>query len=206
MDQFVTRTPRTTTIHALSMTNQDMLDPNTFDDPALEFDIIESLLNAFELSANRKRIYHKLLVSERKKIGKYAAENTVERAMQLFGNSDNCLKLQSVYNWKQQYLNSIKTGAFSASTSSGRLLILGDMIDAKVIERINRLRNEDAVVSTSIVLSVARAYLIKLDNSRYKFEGEQILTRALGRSILDRMQYIKRKATKAAKKITDQFQ
>jgi len=55
------------------------------------------------------------------------------------------------------------------------------------------------------VLSVARAYLKHLDLVRYTLCGEQMLTRALGRSILDRMNFVKRNVTKAAKKIPADF-
>jgi hypothetical protein len=48
--------------------------------------------------------------------------------------------------------------------------------------------------------------MIKPDNARYEAEGEQILTRGLRQSILNRMQFVKRKAIKAAKKLPIDFE
>lgn len=60
-------------------------------------------------------------------------------------------------------------------------------------------------MSNAVIMAVSRAYLKRLDFIRYTLSGEQMLTSGLGRSILHRMNFVKRKVTETAKKIPADF-
>jgi hypothetical protein len=96
-------------------------------------------------------------------------------------------------------------GTFSSSQNSGRPLALGNDVDSRVRQHILRLRDEGSPISCAVVLAVSRAYLQRFDPIRYQLGGEQLLSKNTGQSILRRMNFVKRKATKAAKKIPPNF-
>lgn len=89
------RTPRTKlpSVPILSSSDQDLPDPNSFDDPEVAFAANEAVRNEFELSASqRHQSYSKKPEEVRIKIGKYAAEHGVENALRKFGSTVDGLK------------------------------------------------------------------------------------------------------------------
>jgi hypothetical protein len=206
MDRFIVRTPRLKpSLPAPSRSDQDLPDPNSFDDPEIAFEANEAVKSALSLSSSRKRqSYNKQSEEVRIKIGKYAAENGVENAVRKYRSSVDGLKQTTVSNWKRQYKSSLNGGSFS-SPHQGRPVALGDEVDKQIRQHLLRLREEGAPVSNAIVLAVARTYLKRIDLCRYQLGGEQMLTRALSQSILRPMNFVRRKVTKAAKKLPVDF-
>uniref|UniRef100_A0A914UVQ7 Uncharacterized protein n=1 Tax=Plectus sambesii TaxID=2011161 RepID=A0A914UVQ7_9BILA len=69
------------------------------------------------------------------------------------------------------------------------------------------MRNEGAALSGDVVNTVIRVYLEKNDLARYRLEDEALLSnRSLSQSILRRMGFVRRKGTKAAKKLPGDFE
>jgi len=83
MDRFVVRTPRANpTLPIPSSSDQDLPDPNSFDDPEVAFVANEAAKTAFSLSGSRKRkLYIKLPEDLKIKIGKCTAEKGVKNAV-----------------------------------------------------------------------------------------------------------------------------
>jgi hypothetical protein len=137
------------------------------------------------------------------KIGKYAAENKAENAVRKFRSTVDDLNVHTVRNWKVQHIQSIN--GITSNRTAGRSVALGYDIDEKVKQHIRQMRLTGGPISNRVVICIARAYLQQYDPVQYTLCGEQILTRGLSQSILQRMNFVKRKVTKAAKKLPSDF-
>ena len=89
----------------------------------------------------------------------------------------------------------------------GRPLKLGDSYDMKVQNYIRNLRLAGGIVNRSIVVAAAMGILEHLDPSCLQKHGGSItIDSAWAKSLLGRMGYVKRKGTKAARKLPEDFE
>jgi hypothetical protein len=209
MDRFVVRTPRILlnqpTVPHPTASDQDLPNPHLFADPSTAHEANNQAIIKMKESRKRKS-YNSVPEDVKAKIGKYAAENGISKAISHFkGKVDVDLKMQSVFNWKKIYLNHLQKPE-TENTTRGRPVLLGSKIDTEIQQHIIEMRKEGAVVSHSVVNAVIRVYLKKHDLVRYTIEGEKLLAnRSLAQSLLRRMGFVKRKGTKAAKKLPTNF-
>eukprot|EP00058_Branchiostoma_floridae_P006720 XP_002592208.1 hypothetical protein BRAFLDRAFT_84636 [Branchiostoma floridae] len=87
----------------------------------------------------------------------------------------------------------------------GRPLMLGD-IDEVVQVFVRSTRDAGGVVNRAVIMSTAKGIIMRRDRSLLKEYGGHIeITKAWVNSLLVRMNYVKRKATKAARKLPADF-
>ena len=117
----------------------------------------------------------------------------------------------TVRNFKKAYLTKIREGISVSSIvitskSRGRPLLLGEL-DAKVQEYIRKLRLAGGIVTSSIVIASAKGIVYHYNKALLpEHGGNLILSRKWVQSIMTRMGLVKRKATKATRKVPLDFQ
>ena len=88
------------------------------------------------------------------------------------------------------------------SKRRGRPLLLGEKIDAEIRTIIKAMRDNGAVVNTSIVIAIAIGVVYKRDRSLLKEEGGPLELK----SILQRMGFVKRRGNTKAKVAVEHFE
>uniref|UniRef100_A0A914XAR7 Uncharacterized protein n=1 Tax=Plectus sambesii TaxID=2011161 RepID=A0A914XAR7_9BILA len=179
MDRFLIRTARFTQpiVPNPSASNQDLLNPNFFDDPVIAKEANDEAKIIVERNSNQKRkAYNSVSDDLKAKIGKYAADNGVANAIRHFSREVTFdLKQQSVSNSKKAHVNRLNNPEME-SAAQGRPVLLGPENDSKVREHITLMRNEGVVVLGAVVNAVIRVYLKEHDLSRYRLEGKALLS------------------------------
>ena len=156
-------------------------------------------------------------VTPRKKaeIAKYATENGILASIRHFSKDfpDNTLKESTVRGWKVAYLNELARQKNSGCkeievvtlpvAKMGRPLLIGEKCDKEVQAYVMALREVGTVVNTVIVRAAATAILRRrspgLLASTRSDGGGVVLTKDWARYLLQRMGFVKRKATTKAK-------
>ncbi len=83
----------------------------------------------------------------------------------------------------------------------GRPVLLGEVLDKKVQQYLHRVRDGGGVVSARIAMAAARGILMAYNRSRLaEFGGDVEINRQWAYSLLQRMSFVKRKATTAKSK------
>ena len=83
---------------------------------------------------------------------------------------------------------------------TGRQYLLGDALDEQVMRYILCLREKGAVISTDIVISCAQGIIKNEDCRLLSCNGGPIkLTKSWGKNLLNRMGFVKRRASTSAK-------
>ena len=120
--------------------------------------------------------------------------------------------MSTVRSIKASYLFQQKQNKFENLTEvkskpRGHPKLLGVELDSEVCDYICNLREEGGVISTNIVQSIGRGVVLKRNKSLLpEFGGTLELSREWARSILDRLNFRKRKATKGIKHLPDDFE
>lgn len=179
----------------------------------------ELFQNASTPSPNKKRgSYGQYTPKQRFEIGKYAAENGNARAVAKFSPQfSKKLNESTVRGFKQQYVKEVKSAAKrklieSESDSSemeltelnpkkrGRKVLLGDELDIKVQKLITSIRDAGGVINTAIVRAAAQGLVISQDRTLLVENGGHIdLSKTWAKSILKKMNMVKRKGTTSKK-------
>ena len=164
--------------------------------------------------------YNRYTPEERAAIGKYAAENGPTRVAKYFSGK---LKIQisepTARKFKEEYLKKLqeliaKQPCSSGSSTTchrvevkalptktqGRPLLLGEELDKCVQDYIKNLREIRGVVNTAIVVGAANG-IVSAQNCALLLEnGSHVsITKGWAKSILHRMNYVKRKGSNAGK-------
>ena len=167
------------------------------------------------LVQGKKRVrgqYHHYDAELRAKIAKYACENgnksTVDKFSAQLGYS---LSEATVRNFKRTYLARLRAeGDADAITTLphhalGRPLLIGEF-DAQVYEYIKQLRAAGGIVNCNIVVAAAKGIVSHKRPSLLREYGGHIeLGKKWAESFLQRRGFVKRKATKAARKLPPDF-
>ena len=128
------------------------------------------------------------------------------------------LKENTVRDWSKSYQRELQNKRRSAkpgcdvvvsqlpSKRYGRPLLLGEKIDAEIQTIIEAMRDNGAVVNTSIAIAIAIGVVRKRDRSLLKEEGDLLeLKKACAKSILQRMGFVKRRGNTKAKVAVEHF-
>ena len=148
---------------------------------------------------------------QRAKIGRYAAENGVNVAARKFTKDlGRKVNESTVRGMKDSYLKELHTRAnveCLPKQQRGRPLLLGKEADMKVQAFIRAVRDSGGPISTTLVLASAKG-LFKKANPPILIEygGHLKLEKSWARSILQRMNFTKRKGTKAARHRPEDFE
>ena len=82
-------------------------------------------------------------------------------------------------------------------------MLLGDHLDSMVQTYVKRLRESGGAISPRIIIVAARGIILATDKSKLQeFGGPLRLNQFWANSLLERMQFVKRKATTAKSKLS----
>ena len=136
-------------------------------------------------------------------MGKYASETGTSAAVRKFRPDFPKIKETTIREFKKKYEEELKLAKQQnrevrtelLTEKQGRSLLLGTKVDTLVQRYIRAASNRGAIITRSIVKSAAKALMINikinLDDSEY------------GKSLLQRMNYTRRKATTSKVKLPD---
>ncbi len=160
--------------------------------------------------------YHRYSPEDRAKIGQYACRNGVAATSRFFSRKmAHPVSTSTVMSIKKAYLSEKKlqesiVGPCRAQVTQlpckprGRPLLLG-ALDDKVQLLLKKIRESGGAVNARIAVSAARGIVLYYNSSLLLENGGHLsLTRNWALSILARMNFVKRKATTAKSKESDQ--
>ena len=168
---------------------------------------------AITAKKDRKRgQYHHYDGELRAKIAKYACENGNKSAVTKFSDSlGYSLSEATVRNFKRTYLSKLKVTRDADAITSlphatlGRPLLIGEF-DDQVYEYIKHLRAAGGIVNCNIVVAAAKGFISHKKPSLLKEHGGSLdLGKKWAESFLVRRGFVKRKATKAARKLPPDY-
>ena len=147
---------------------------------------------------------------QKARVGRYAAENGTTNAIRRFSKDMPNLKESTVRGWKTVYLRELasKLEAGDEDTAvewlpvkpKGRPLLLGPELDRQVQDYLISLREAGGVVNTLIAIAAATGIVRRHDSNLLAVNGGHIiLTKHWAQYLLQRMGYVKRKASSKAK-------
>ncbi len=147
-------------------------------------------------------------------VARFANESTATKAARKFSTPERKLHESTVRGWTKTFRKELHAKPSSeisesdmANNPRGRPLLLGDALDKQVQEMIRSIREAGGVINQTIVLSIARGIVSSHDRSLLKEHGGPIdLSRTWVESIMGRMNFVRRKGTKAAKKLPDNIE
>ena len=159
----------------------------------------------------RRREPYVIVTPEQKaRVGKYAAENGTTNAIRRFSKDMPNLKESTIRGWKTVYLceltSKLKAGDEDTAVErlpvkpKGRPLLLGPELDRQVQDYLISLREAGGVVNTSIAIAAATGIVRRHDSNLLAVNGGHIiLTKHWAQYLLQRMGYVKRKASSKVK-------
>ena len=156
--------------------------------------------------------YHHYSPEVRAKVAKYACNYGNKSAVKKFSKElGHDLSEGTVRNFKRKYLDKVKSvGDPDSVTSlpsapSGRPLLLGKY-DDEVAEYVHMLRLSGGILNSSILIAAAKGIIAHRNPGLLKdYGGSLELGKKWAESFLIRRGYVKRKATKAARKLPQDF-
>ena len=139
-------------------------------------------------------------------MGKYASETGTSAAVRKFRPDFPKIKETTIREFKKKYEEELKLAKQQnrevrtelSTEKQGRLLLLGTKIDTLVQRYIRAASNRGAIITRSIVKSAAKVLLIRYPNEIGKLDDSEY-----GKSLLQRMNYTRRKATTSKVKLPD---
>lgn len=147
----------------------------------------------------------------RAKIGRFACQHGTAAAVKKFSMElDKHVAESTVRSFKSRYVAAVKAHGDTVATlphcSRGRPTILGDQNEALLKDYIMKLRSAGGTVNRSIVIAAAKGILGCKNPTLLPENGGHVhLDRGWAQSLMKRMNFVKRKATKAARKIPPDF-
>ena len=165
------------------------------------------------LNKKRKRgQYHRYDPELRVKIAKYSCEHGNKSTVELFSNKLGFKVSEgTVRNFKRVYLTKVKTGSDPDSITSfpnrslGRPFLIGEF-DDQVFEYIKQLRAAGGIVNRNIVIAAATGIISHKKPSLLKVHGGTLeFSQKWAESFLQHRGFVKRKATKAARKLPPDY-
>ena len=163
----------------------------------------------------RKRgSYHHYDAKVRLKIAKHAHENGNKSAAIKFTQElGHPVSESSMRNMKKLYMERLNSGLDPSAITSlphatlGRPLLLTSKLDDEIAEYIRALRLAGGIVNRSIVVASAKGIIAHKNPGLLKEHGGSLdIGLKWAESFLKRREYVKRKATKAARKIPEDFE
>lgn len=174
-------------------------------------DANERVVEVIKQSRKRGAYYH-YDSTLRLKIAKYASENGNKSAVIKFSaDLGRRVSEATVRNFKRVYLSKVKTGENPddikelPKATPGRPLLLGEF-DDKVFQYIKQLRAAGGIVNCNILIAAAKGIISHEKPSLLKeYGGTLDFGKKWAESFLLRRQFVRRKATKTARKLPPDF-
>lgn len=153
--------------------------------------------------------------STRAEVARYACQHGNSAAARHFSKKLSCNLNESVVRgWVTKYKKQLKAKptidpqeiSELPTAKRGRPLLLGHELDTQVAEHVLAIRESGGIINRSILLSSAIGIVRHYDRSLLSEHGGPIeLGRGWSDSMLTRLGFVKRKGTKAAKMIPNNF-
>jgi len=178
----------------------------------------KSVEEATEMQKNKKRSrekYGRFTPTQAAQVAKYAVEHGNQAAICRYTKEFRVeIKDSTLSTWKSKYCDAIKDcqkeGKYTESgeivvtslpsKKRGRPLLVGDDLDKQVQSYVRATRDGKGAVTTAFVLAAGEAILNHCNKKLSHENGGPIkLTRHWAKSVLDRMNFVKQKATTTAK-------
>ncbi len=117
---------------------------------------------------------------------------------------------QTVFTWLEKYKSSLQKSGHVPETLKdaprGRPKLLGDDLDQQLQTYLRQLRVSGGIVNRPIVIGAAKGLVMKRNRAfLVDFGGEISLTKSWADSLLKRMNFVRRKGTKAARTLPADF-
>ena len=208
MQRFIIKTPRDAPPR-LPPPPPGLPDPNDEDtiQGALECAAINDAIGA--VPKTRKRGSYGILDEEdRLKIARYAIELGPAKTARHFSsllchpiNESTVRSIRNKYQQRRQKDASVSTLSTLPREKRGPPPMLGENLDAAVQQRLRRVRDAGGVINRTIVIATGKGLAVKrnLPIPNHSF------SRGWAASLMKRMHLVKRKATKAARKLPENF-
>ena len=161
----------------------------------------------------KRRSYYHYSDEDRAKIAKFACEHGLTATSKRFTKElDHTVAVTTVQTFRDTYLRQVKAGVDPAKIVTkpcrrrGRPFLLPDDLDLHVRKHLLATRSAGGKVNRRITLGTGIGVVRALKPSLLPDHGGSlVLGRAWAESVLERMNFVKRKATKAAKKPPENF-
>ena len=173
---------------------------------------VEKLLNDDCIKKNVRGPYKKYSAKDRAEIGKYASQHGLTAAAGHFSRKLGVnMSKSTIQSIKKSYLDGVREKrarddedlTLLPGKKRGRHLLLGDELDKQVQMYLKRVRDGGGVVSARIALAAARGMLLSFDKFKLvEYDGHIDLNIYWAYGLLERMKFVKRKATTAKSKYT----
>ena len=167
--------------------------------------------------SSKRSTYLRVTGKQKAIIAKYAAENGIVKSIRHFQKNfpDDVLKESTVRGWKNAYLRELQERKRSGDDVSitelspkktGRPLLLDEQMDREVQMYLLSLREAGGSVNCAIARASATG-IIRRKNSNWLAcnGGHILLTKDWSRYLLERMNFVKRKANTKAKITVDNY-
>lgn len=158
--------------------------------------------------------------SDRAEIGKFCAEHGSAKTLRKFKDRFPDLKESTARYMRGKYHTEIKSRKRKLEFNDdqnidvieiqpkkrGRPLLIGNELDSKVQSYVNVLRKNTSVINVAIILSAARGIVMKTDKHLLtEFGGHIELSKHWAKSLLARMNFVKRRGSTACKTEIENF-
>ena len=176
---------------------------------------VKEITNTAKPSKSRGN-YTKMSPEQQAEIAQYAAQHGNNAAVKYFSKKLGIqVKHSSVSTWKSKYLMEMKCKAKNGELpvvkslpmkKRGRPLLIGEKLDERVKHYICAVRDCGGVISTAITIAAATAIVRSEDRNLLSENGGHItLTKNWAKSLLYRMNFVKRRGSSAAKIMVKNF-
>ena len=174
----------------------------------------EKVRDVLDNSCEGKRLqrgpYQTLTSAQKLLIGQRAAEYGTTAAMRFFAKKypelsfkeTTVRRLKNLYQDQLRVKREIPTAEAFAGKKNGRPLLIGEELDKHVQEYITYMRSTGTTVNTAVVIACAEGILMHEDAALL---ARVNLSKGWAQYLLQRMDYVKRKATSKAKGSVENF-
>ena len=186
--------------------------------PATIKDANEAVKNSPK-PAKSSGTYAKLTPEKQAEIAQYAVLHGNKAAIHHFSQELGFgIKESSVSTWKSKYQAELKRVSASGNVDDvsvkrlpvkrrGRPLLLGEKLDTEVKSYIQAVREAGGVITTSITIAAATAIVRRSDRNLLSENGGPItLTNNWAKSLLYRLNFVKRRGSSTAKMTVKNFE
>ncbi len=158
--------------------------------------------------------YHDYDGDDRLKVARYANIHGCSAAAKKFSTSAKKINESTIRGWVKKFRKQLNTSTDPSDVKAadmspkprGRPVKLGDILDSQVQEHIKGVRAAGGVVNRTIVIATGIGIVSNHDRTMLKeFGGPIDLDRAWAASIMKRMNFVRRKGTKAARTLPDNY-
>ena len=176
---------------------------------------VTSILNDHQ--SIKRSPYFKATQEQKAVIGRYAAENGIVNSIRRFQKDfpADSLKESTIRGWKNAYLKELDSRKRSGreldvktlpQKKTGRPLILDEETDKEIQQYLLALREAGGAVNCAIVRASAMGIIRRKNSCLLACNGGPVvLTKDWSRYLLERMQFVKRKANTKAKVSVENF-